>query len=136
MVINSSVKVSYLEEWIDGTTIQTSSDNFGAEEAVAGFAWNLYNSVLKLFTTVVPLMPKTTFSSSRTMKECLGKLFLWGDGFRDWRLDCVLEESDDLREIVIASLIAIGGTLTSSSYPRSHRQLLLLTQFRIRPSLC
>jgi hypothetical protein len=108
-------------EWIDGATIQTTSENVDGKDSQAstGFAWSLYHHTLELFSQLFPLI----FAGSgagvnrhreKSFKRSLGMLFLWGDGFRGGKLESVLEESDGLRETVIESLAAIGKILLYS----------------------
>jgi hypothetical protein len=111
--------LAFLEEWIDGTTIQKASGgNSGDNGTTTGFAWNLYDHVLKLLSALVPLAVQTSSGLSkkdtRSLKESLGDLFLWGDGFRDGSLESILEESDDLKESVVALLITVGEIIVSS----------------------
>jgi len=109
--------VMQVEEWLDGATVQTAvgeNDNSTA----SGFTWNLYDQVLKLFTVLVPLIPPKRSSlrskkQQKLLKDSLGKLFLWGDVFRDGRLQNILDKSDDLKEEIIDNLAAIGNILTS-----------------------
>ena len=107
-------KFSSVEEWIDGATIHRS----GYGETATGFAWNLYDHIFRLFLAIAPLAsyfsPEISKRELKSLKESLGNLFLWGDGFCDGRLEVVLEESDDLKESVVNSLIAAGTILTSS----------------------
>jgi len=106
-----------LEEWIDGTTIQKSGDD-PCDDGNTGFAWNLYDHVFKLLSALVPLASENvgwlSKKDTRCLKEFLGYLFLWGDGFRDGRLEIVLEESDDLKESVVGLLMTVGTVLISS----------------------
>lgn len=112
--------IAHLEEWIDGTTIQKAGGDSGDDDTTTGFAWNLYDHVLKLFSALVPLAVQPSSGlprkDTRSLKESLGNLFLWGDGFRDGRLESVLEESDDLKESVVALLITLGEILISSKF--------------------
>lgn len=50
--------------------------------------------------------------SLSTLKEELGKLYLWGEAFENGKLDKALELSEDLRDIVLELLCAIGDTIT------------------------
>ena len=131
------VRNAFLREWIDGATIQGDCDNENGTAAVeAGFAWNLYDYSLKLLSIIIPLNgSRASKKDARCLKELLGKLFLWGDGFGDGRLESVLDESDDLKESVMSQLTGIGNTLISSeSYPRISK-VRLLTVFRASATL-
>jgi hypothetical protein len=107
-------------EWIDGATIHRSADIEEGEGATAGFAWSLYDLDLKLLTKLVPILSRDIPTISRkdvkALKRSLGNLFLWGDGFRDGRLESVIEESDDLKETLVSSLVEIGRLLISSEF--------------------
>jgi hypothetical protein len=114
-------------EWIDGATVHRSTDVEGQEGATAGFAWNLYDLDLKLFTRIIPIVSRDIPTISRkdvkVLKQSLGNLFLWGDGFRDGRLESVLEESDDLKETLVFSLVEIGRLLVSSESKSAARNI-------------
>ncbi|KAH8747795.1 hypothetical protein BGZ57DRAFT_835767, partial [Hyaloscypha finlandica] len=115
--MRSNDKIGKVVEWIDGATIHRSRDAEN-EGAAAGFAWTLYDLDLKLLTNLVPIvsrdLPTTSRKDIKTLKQSLGNLFLWGDGFRDGILEIVLEESDDLKETLVASLVGIARLLIYS----------------------
>jgi hypothetical protein len=111
-------------EWIDGATIQTTTENVKGKEpqASAGFAWSLYSHTLELFSHLIPLnlalsVLETNKQREKSFKKSLGRLFLWGDSFRGGKLESVLDHSDSLRETVIESLAAIGKILLYSKLP-------------------
>lgn len=56
------------------------------------------------------------YLGQRTMKDALGKLFLWGESTMDGGLDRALDESDELRDHVLESLGSIAKILRSSKY--------------------
>jgi hypothetical protein len=56
----------------------------------------------------------------KALKQSLGDLFLWGDGFRDGRLEKVVEESEDLEETLVSSLVGLGKLLVSSESTYCH----------------
>ena len=53
-------------------------------------------------------------SWSHTLEEELEKLYLWGESFENGDLDRALEQSEDLRDIVLELLSAIGDTIIQS----------------------
>lgn len=55
----------------------------------------------------------------RSVKDALGKLFLWGEGLMDGGLDRALGESDELRDHVLDSLCGIAKILRRSTYQTS-----------------
>jgi hypothetical protein len=110
-----------LTEWIDGATIQTTAENGDGEasEDSTGFAWDLYHHTLELFSLLIPLiLARPGLCNNRehekSLKGSLGRLFLWGDGFRGGKLETVLHESENLRESIIESLAAIAKILLFS----------------------
>jgi hypothetical protein len=114
----STDQIGKVVEWIDGATVHRSTDIVEGEGATSGFAWSLYNLDLELLTKLIPIVsrdiPTILRKDIKALKQSLGNLFLWGDGFRDGRLESVLEESDDLKETLVASLVEIGRLLVSS----------------------
>ncbi|CZR60755.1 related to hsp70 protein [Phialocephala subalpina] len=120
--VQTRTEAGFQEERIDGTTIQTANPGFEEEGSAAkDFAWGLYDQILKMFATIVPLALKNVRAAGknqeRSLKESLSKLILWGDGFRDGRLERILSQSDDLRENVVDLLAAVGRTLISKLVP-------------------
>lgn len=55
-------------------------------------------------------------SSVSTLKEELGKLYLWGEAFENGKLDKALELSEDLRDTVLELLCAIGDVITRGQH--------------------
>jgi hypothetical protein len=114
-------QINKVVEWIDGTTIHRLR-NPEDEGAAVGFAWTLYDLDLKLLKTLIPVvskdLPNISHKDIKTLKQSLGNLFLWGDGFRDGMLENILEESDDLKETLVDLLVEIARLLISreSSY--------------------
>lgn len=51
--------------------------------------------------------------------EQLGRLFLWGQGFNTEKLDDALDQSTELRELVLESLCEIGNLLIHSRWHKS-----------------
>lgn len=47
-------------------------------------------------------------SHARTLRECVARLCLWGDSFDGEQLDKALDQSDDLRDVVLEHLCHIG----------------------------
>ncbi|KAL3418590.1 hypothetical protein PVAG01_10306 [Phlyctema vagabunda] len=94
-----------LQEWVDNTPVPSSENGPGsAAQSSIGFVWGLYQHTLKIFSFL-------NTGDDKLFKRSLGKLFLWGDSFRDGKLDNVLDESDNLKGAVVASLVGIGKVL-------------------------
>jgi hypothetical protein len=115
--MRSNDQIGKVVEWIDGSTVYRSGDAED-EGAAAGFAWTLYDLDLKLLTRLIPIasrdLPTISRKDINTLKQSLGNLFLWGDGFRDGMLENVMEESDDLKETLVDLLVRIARLLISS----------------------
>lgn len=116
--MRSNEQIGKVVEWIDGTTPHHRSRDGQEEDVAAGFAWTLYDLDLKLLTNLIPIIsrdiPTTLRKDIKTLNKSLGNFFLWGDGLRDGLLENVLEESDDLKEILVASLVGIARLLIYS----------------------
>jgi hypothetical protein len=88
-----------------------------ADDTATGFVWTLYDQVLRLLTKLLALIPRGSAAVSKRdlkiLKRSCGRLFLWGDEFRDGKLESVLEESEDLKETIVESLTSIGRALIS-----------------------
>lgn len=111
----------YLLQWLDGDTDAPSDDSqlianggtpAGGEDD-QGFAARLYRLCLHALRRVyIQERGKHTFGSpSNGLRECLGRLYLWGEYFGKGELDKALEESDDLKESVLERLGHIGKLL-------------------------
>ncbi|KAH9210359.1 hypothetical protein DL95DRAFT_465858 [Leptodontidium sp. 2 PMI_412] len=109
-----------LIEWIDGTSIHRVQVD-GRDSAEAGFLFGFYNQILNLFSTIAPLVSRITppvpTQDIRSLKENVGSLFLWGDGFRDGSLDVVVENSADLKESITTSLTTMSRILLYTLVP-------------------
>lgn len=67
-------------------------------------------------------------SGKRSIKDALGKLFLWGEDLMDGGLDRALGESDELRDHVLELLCGIAIILQHSTY-----QTLVLEMVSLHP---
>ena len=115
----STGQIGNIVEWLDGATILRSRDAGNeAEDAAAGFTWTLYDLNLRLLTNLIPVVsrdiPTTSCKDIKILRQSLGNLFLWGDGFRDGVLENVLEESEDLKKTVLALFVGIAKLLIYS----------------------
>lgn len=103
-----------VREWIDRHTICLANESGNGD---VGFAGLLYESCLGLFKDIYTQSRKSSVLSKddqRQLKEELGRLFLWGDAFRDGKLDRVLVQWGDLRMTILEFISGIGKVLTSS----------------------
>lgn len=118
VTVQIKAEAGFQEERINGTSIEAANPGFEEDDSAAtDFAWGLYDQILEMFATIVPLALKIVEeigkNPERSLKESLSKLILWGDGFRDGRLERIIRQSDDLRESVLDLLVAVGRTLIS-----------------------
>ncbi|TVY76035.1 hypothetical protein LSUE1_G007787 [Lachnellula suecica] len=104
--------VRLLEQWIDGTSVEsTFSEQEGYDVTASGFAWHLYESCLKLLNNIIRLDGQTTNLETKPLKECLSRLFLWGEGFGGGQLDTVIQRSDALKSTILQFIAAIAKIL-------------------------
>lgn len=109
----------YLLQWLDagvGVDDTRSFAHNGAsarDEDVQGFAARLYQLCLHALQDLyIREREKRKFGSQTTgLRECLGRLYLWGESFERGELDRALEESDEVRESVLERLGHIGELL-------------------------
>ena len=78
-----------------------------------GLANRLYLLSLEGLQHICRQKQSTSWPDSKlsTLKEELGKLYLWGEAFENGRLDKALERNEDLRDTVLELLCAIGNTI-------------------------
>jgi len=106
---------TFIPNWIDETTDGYAGQSGESEE---GFASSLYKSCMKVFQELYKQACRSSSLSPQEqhrLKEDLGKLFLWGDGFGYKMLDRILEQSLDLRDTVLGFIAGIGKALTGST---------------------
>lgn len=100
---------------IDDITERRADQSGDGEEGLAGL---LYEGCMDLFKELYEQSSRSSSPLSRKerriLKESLGRLFLWGDGFRDKMLDRILAQSLDLSNTVLGFIVGIGKVLTSS----------------------
>lgn len=113
----------YLLQWLDADadadadvdasrSISNDGQSAGGEDD-QGFAARLYHLCLRALQGfyIQERGKLTSRSHSTGLRECLGRLYLWGESFGNGKLDRALEESDELRECVLERLSHIGRLL-------------------------
>lgn len=75
---------------------------------------DLYVDALTLFTVLVDSSWRVNHRVNEIFGDELGRLFLWGEGFRDGKLDLILESYPDLRSSIVRFLIALSKSLIKS----------------------
>ena len=78
------------------------------------FAARLYSVCLHLLRVLCRKRPTVS-----ALKEELGKLYLWGEAFKNGKLDQALQYSDDVLVNVLDSLGEIGELLLTGMVHRS-----------------
>jgi hypothetical protein len=109
----------YLLQWldadveVDNTRSLTNHGASARDENVQGFAARLYQLCLHALQKIyIREREKRKFGSQATgLRDCLGRLYLWGESFERGELDRALEESDEVRESVLERLGHIGKLL-------------------------
>ena len=121
---------NWTQEWLVGHvhapsgtngTLRDERDNF---EDNQGFATRLYSLCLCLLRYLCRQEQNIASKRHRvsTLKEELGRLYLWGEAFKNGKLDRALEYSDDVRGNVLDSLRDIGKLLLRGMIHRSLRR--------------
>lgn len=118
-------EVRLLEQWIDGTSVESEQAAEGGYDVTAsGFTWHLYESCLKLLKNIIQLEGQNIGLETRPLRECLSRLFLWGEGFGGGQLDKVIQRSDSLKGTILQFVSAIAKILLDSEYcTYSHKGL-------------
>ena len=103
---------SYMLQWLDahasGPVTEYEPPASGEDDQ--GFAGRLYQSCLRILQDFYRQERDHGSSSSHsaTLRECVGRLYLWGEPFGVGELDKALRQSDELRDDVLERLGHIG----------------------------
>lgn len=108
----------HILEWIDAQPLGprvTGGASTGGEDD-QGFTNRLYQLCLHTLQDFCCQQRNQRSSKScyHALRECLGRLYLWGEPFGVGELDKALEQSDELRDSVIERLGHIGKLLLRS----------------------
>ena len=79
-----------------------------------GFVGRLYELCLRELQDFHRQQRDISESRSKVLRECLGRLYLWGEPFGSGGLDKALGQSDELRDNVLERLGHIGKLLLRS----------------------
>ena len=107
---------NWMQDWLHGQPHaspepnETSSDNNDNDQ---GFATRLYSLCLRLLRYLCKQEQNDSSKRHRvsSLREELGRLYLWGEAFGNGKLDRALEYSDDVRGNVLESLRDIAKLL-------------------------
>jgi hypothetical protein len=108
--LNSGQSVPLVEDWITRACEAPISLQKASIDAFEP-AWQLYGGCLNLFAY---LCRSHEEDKNAMLREELMRLYLWGEGFSDGRLDKSLKCSDELRRTVLELLCSIGRWLIRS----------------------
>ena len=119
--IAGSCDASYTDQWInDSFTIPSPREALSTDIDEDGFATRFHKTcirVLKLVTESIPggaLFGKND-ARAASMKEELGRLYLWGESFESQDLDEALDQSDEVRDNVLELFCDIGESLINGN---------------------
>lgn len=108
----------HIVEWLDaqpfGPTANDGASTDGEDDQ--GFINRLYQLCVHTLQDFCRQQRNQRSSKSfyHALRECLGRLYLWGEPFGVGELDQALEQSDELRDSVIERLGHIGKLLLRS----------------------
>lgn len=83
-----------------------------------GFVWTFHEECINMITKLLPLISTNPIlrGQQEVLREDVGRLFLWGESFRNGKLDMVLSQSEELRDTVLEFITAIGLLVTESEF--------------------
>ena len=107
---------NYMLQWLDahayGPIANDAPPVDGEDEQE--FVGRLYGLCLQELQDFHRRQRNISKSRSNVLRECLGKLYLWGEPFGSGDLDKALGQSDELRDHVLERLVHIGELLLRS----------------------
>lgn len=109
---------SYTLQWLNAHASEplANDDPPAGDEDEQEFAVRLYQLCLRALHDLYRWERDQSSSSSRSnvLRECLGRLYLWGEPFAVGELDKALRQSDELSDNVLERLGHIGKLLLRS----------------------
>ena len=96
----------YILQWLDAFD--------GEDEDEQGFVGRLYGLCLRELQDFRRQQRDISKSRSIVLKECLGRLYLWGEPFGGGDLGKALGQFDELGDVVLEHLVHIGEILLRS----------------------
>ena len=106
---------NWTQEWLNtySRTSLAPEGGLANGEEDPGIATRLYTLCLYVLRQICRQEQCKSLSANgiSTLKEELGKLYLWGEAFKNGKLDRALEYSDEVRDTVLESLGDIGRIL-------------------------
>ena len=109
---------NYIRQWLDAGPSGPVANNAApaGDEDDQGFAGRLYHLCLSALQDFYRQQRDQPSSESRlnVLRECLGRLYLWGEPFGIGELDKALRQSDELRDMVLERLTHVGKLVLRS----------------------
>jgi len=109
--------MAYVREWVDSTSEQPAIDNSDADASLPA---RLYAGCITILRRLCSRVTNTDASQSSLepwlLGQELGRIYLWGEGLENGKLDKALNDADDLRENVLEVLVSIGMLLVRSKF--------------------
>lgn len=107
---------NYMLQWLDAHDsgpIANDAPHLDTEDE-QGFVGHLYGFCFRELQDFHRRQRDIPKSRSIVLRECLGRLYLWGEPFGSGDLDKALGQSDELRYGVLERLVYIGKVLLRS----------------------
>ena len=106
----------YMQQWLDAHASAPIANDVPSRDTKdkEGFVGRLYGLCLRELRDFHHQQRGISKSRSNVLRECLGRLYLWGEPFGSGDLDKALGQSDELRDNVLESLVHIGKLLLRS----------------------
>jgi hypothetical protein len=97
-------------------TTNASDDALSSKLCEPGLGPKLYSCCLNLLSHILKEGSITNRAKHDILNEEMAKFYLWGEGFRDGKLDIILDSSRYLRVSILKNLVAIGEALIEGEH--------------------
>lgn len=111
---------AYVEQWLSRDLVQIGDDH--DPETDGDFVTSFYQGCLGFFVELCRTLSTSESPSGfsqveiQSLKEELGRLFLWGEGFSGETLGKIFEYAEHMKPTVLEFLAGVGKLLTRSMY--------------------
>lgn len=108
---------AYVHEWVDSTADLPVVDHSDIDESLAA---RLYAGCIIILRGLCSRITNTDASQPSlkpsVLGQELGRMYLWGEGLGNGKLDKALEDADELRQNVLEVLVSIATLLVRSEF--------------------
>ena len=107
---------AFTKAWIEDTSLQHASKPANPDTVDVSLAQELLDVCLEVLAALWPKVKSSNAFEAHqlcALKEVLGNLHLFAEGFQDRRLTCALSQSDELRDTVLEVLSDISQSILS-----------------------